>query len=120
MKTDSGVPGSATPSQQPLMQRILGWPGTRLGWWSIGLGATFMILWIINAMILMPFSAVLHWSQVVYSSFTILMLLCGLAATIVGLIAIIKRHERSWLIWLAILPALFVLFSILIEYIQRR
>ncbi len=115
MKNDSGVPGSATISQQPLMTRILGWPITRIGWRSIWLGVAFMILWIINSMVLIPVSAALHFNQLVSSSFTILMLLCGLAAVIVGLIAIIVRHERSWLIFLAILPGLFVLLSLIIE-----
>ena len=120
MKTDTGLPGSATTSNQSLMERILAWPSTRLGWWSIGLGVIFMIFWIINVAILIPFSAVLPWGQVVRSSFTILMLLCGLAAVVVGPIAMIKGRERSWLIGLAILPALFVLLSILIEFIKPR
>lgn len=115
MKNDSGVPGIATTSIQPLMTRILGWPRTRIGWRSIWLGVAFMILWIINSMVLIPFSAALHIPQLVLSSFTILMLLCGLAAIIVGLIAIIIRHERSWLILLAILPGLYVFLSLLIE-----
>ncbi len=115
MKNDSGVPGSATTSHQPLMTRILGWPSTRIGWRSIWLGVAFMILWIINSMVLMPFSAALHLGPLFHSSFSILMLLCGLAAVVVGLIAIIIRHERSWLIFLAILPSLFVFLSLLIE-----
>jgi hypothetical protein len=115
MKNDSGFPGSATTSQQPLMTRILGWPISRLGWQAVWLGVAFMILWIINALVLIPLSTTLHLNPLVYSVFTILMLLVGLAAVIVGLIAIIIRHERSWLNFLAILPGLYVLISLLIE-----
>jgi len=45
------------------------------------------------------------------------MLLTGLAAGITGLIAIIRHHERSWLVGLAILPGLWVLFMLLGEFL---
>jgi hypothetical protein len=113
MKTTSGTSGSVNSSRQSLMDRILGWPCTRLGWWSIGLGATFEILWILFK----PISTIAPWMQGVLPYYSKFMLLCGLAAILVALIAAIKHHERSWLIWLAILPGLFVLLSILIEFI---
>ncbi|RJP47267.1 MAG: hypothetical protein C4583_16830 [Anaerolineaceae bacterium] len=47
----------------------------------------------------------------------IFMLLCGLAAGIVGLIAITRQHERSWLVWLTLLPGAFVLFLLLGEFL---
>ena len=39
MKTDSGHPVSVPPSGQPLRRRILGWPSTRLGWWTVAMAA---------------------------------------------------------------------------------
>jgi hypothetical protein len=45
----------------------------------------------------------------------IFMLLCGLVAGIVGLIAILRQHERSWLVWLAVLPMLWGIFMVLGE-----
>ena len=47
----------------------------------------------------------------------IIMLLCGLAAGVVALIAIIKQHERSWLVWIALLAGAFVLFLLLGEFL---
>jgi len=32
-------------------------------------------------------------------------------------IAVIRRHERSWLVWLTMLPGLFVLFLVLGEFL---
>jgi hypothetical protein len=113
MKSEPCESGNATTSHQPLIQRILGWPTTRLGWWSIGLGALFMVFLIGNVGILRTFTAVLPL-QLVRTSF-LLMLLFGLAAVILCLIAFIKCRERSWLIWLMILPALLVLLSFLLE-----
>jgi hypothetical protein len=38
-------------------------------------------------------------------------------AGIVGLIAVIRRHERSWLVWLAMLPGLMVVALVLGEFL---
>jgi len=108
---------SVPPSDQPLRRRILGWPSTRLGWWSVGLAATFVFLWIINSTVFMPSTVEVPWRQVVLPFYGIAMLSCGLAAGIVGLIAVIRRHERSWLVWLTILPGLMVLFFVLGEFL---
>lgn len=117
MKTDSGLTVSVPPSGRPLRRRILGWPSTRLGWWSVGLAATFLILWIINTTIFMPTTVLVPWRQVVLPFYGIFMMLCGFAAGVVGLIAVIWRHERSWLVWLTILPGLFVLVFVLGEFL---
>jgi hypothetical protein len=120
MKNGSGVPGSVPPSRESFMQRFLAWPSTRLGWWAIGLGATFEVIWIINSMVFIPFPNLVPFRQVVLPFYNILMLLCGLAAAIVGLIAAIRDHERSWLVWLTILPGIFVLLSVLGKFLVLR
>ena len=43
------------------------------------------------------------------------MLLCGLSSGVVGLIAVLRRHERSALVWFTVLPGLFVLFLLIGE-----
>jgi hypothetical protein len=53
------------------------------------------------------------WRQTLLPFYGIFMALCGLAAGIVGLVAVIRVHERSWMVWLAMLPAAFTLFLIL-------
>jgi hypothetical protein len=45
----------------------------------------------------------------------IFMLLCGLSAGVIGLVALIRNRERSWFVWLAVLPGAFVLFLLLGE-----
>ncbi len=45
------------------------------------------------------------------------MLGVGLAASIMSIIAIIRHHERSWLLWLAMLPGLFVMFLLVGEFL---
>jgi hypothetical protein len=73
-------------------------PGTRLGWWAFGLAAAFVVMFIINAAVFMPGLAPEQWNRVLLPVYGISMGLCGLAAGVVGSIAVIRRHERSWLV----------------------
>jgi hypothetical protein len=102
---------------QPLWQRILRWPSTLLGWWSVALAATSVVLNIINATVFMPSTEMAPWRQVVLPFYGIVMLLCGLVAGIVGLIAVLRQHERSCLVWLTILSGFMVLFFVLGEFL---
>ncbi len=81
------------------------------------LAATFVVLFTINATVFMPSTVEAPWRQVVLPFYGIAMMLCGLAAGIVGLIAVIRRRERSWLVWLTLLPGLFVLVFVLGEFL---
>ena len=106
-----------TEPELPLKRRILGWPSTRLGWWSVGLAATFVALFIINVAVITSTLETL-WRQTLLPFYVIFMLSCGLAAGIVGLIAVIRQRERSWLVWLAILTGLFVIVIVLGEFLH--
>jgi hypothetical protein len=91
-------------------------PRTRLGWWAVGLFTIFVLLFIINAIIFVPAARgepAARSIQVALPNFGIFLVLCGLAAGIVGLIAVIKQHERAWLVWLAIIPSFFILLLLL-------
>jgi hypothetical protein len=92
-------------------------PSTKLGWWSVALLATFAAFFIINATVFMPSTVEAPWRQAVLPFYGIAMMACGLAAGIVGLIAVIRRQERSWLVWLALLPGLMVVAFVLGEFL---
>jgi nicotinamide riboside transporter PnuC len=77
-------------------------PHTKLGWWAVGLAIAGMLL--VPAWMILPGGAGLGF-------------LCELAGGIVALIAIIREHERSWLLWLALLPMLNVFVFILGEFL---
>jgi hypothetical protein len=85
-------------------------PSTQLGWWAIWLGAAFVMMYIITM-------AVIALRLTLPPVYGIFMLLCGLGAGIVGLMAVTRQHERSWLVWLALLPGVFVLFLLLGEFL---
>ena len=46
------------------------------------------------------------------------MLLCGLAAGILGLLAIARQHDRSWLDWLTLLPLAWTVFMLVGELLS--
>jgi hypothetical protein len=108
----SGSPG-ATDGRQGLLSK----PSTKLGRWSVVLAATFAVLFLVNSTVFIPSTVEIPWRQAVLPFYGIGMLLCGLAAGIVGLIAMAWRHERSCLVWLTLLPGLWVIFLVLGEFL---
>lgn len=74
-------------------------PQTRLGWWAVGLAGLFTVLFIAVASGFIYFSGMLT-------------MIIGVVAGILTAAAIVWRRERSWLLWLMLLPGLFaVLFA---------
>ena len=106
--------------------RFFSKPVTRLGWWAIGLFIAFVVLFfLVNPLLMyvtnfteiLPTMEEAPWLQAILIFFGFFMLLCGLSASIVGIVALIRNHERSWMVWLVILPGAFVLFLLLGEFL---
>jgi 4-amino-4-deoxy-L-arabinose transferase-like glycosyltransferase len=114
MKTSPTFP-AALP--RPLWRSILGRPRTRLGRWAAGLEISFLALFLINAFVFMPLTTDAPWQHMLLPFYGIAMLLVGLLAGILGLVAVLRRRERSWLVWLALLPGLFVIFLLFGEFL---
>lgn len=102
---------------QPPKRRIFGLPGTRLGWWAVALAGLFILLFLINSFVFMPTASDAAWRRVVLPFYGIFMMLCGLTAGFLGMIAIIRQQERSILVLLTLLPEFFVLFFLLGEFL---
>lgn len=77
-------------------------PHTKLGWWAVGLAAAGILL--VFAWSILPGGAWLGF-------------LFELSGGIVALVAIIREHERSWLVWLSILPMINVFVFLLAEFL---
>lgn len=74
-------------------------PHTKLGWWSVGLGSLFTLLFYSVA------SGRFHFSG-------LLTMALGVVAGLLTLTALIWKGERSWLVWLMVLPGSFaILFA---------
>lgn len=80
-------------------------PSTQFGKWAGGLAIVFVVLFllIMSSMIVFP-----GW----------LYLIIGIAAGALGLYAMIKQGEGSWLVWLAILCGVFAVILSLAAIFQ--
>lgn len=92
-------------------------PVSRLGWWSVGLAVLYSLMGIINNFVFMRLPEQTSWRQTVLPWYGIGMLLIGLSAGVVALIAIFRYRERSWLVWLTLLQWAFTLFMIFGEFL---
>ena len=90
-------------------------PHTKLGWWAVRLGITFIVLFLINSFVFMPSSSDAPWRHTILPFYGIFIILCGLATGGASLTAIIRQHERSWILWTMILPGAMMLFFVLGE-----
>jgi hypothetical protein len=80
--------------------KFLQMPNTQMGWSAVGLALVFV------AMFLLTTNDLIHFSGI----FT---LAIGVLAGVLTLLALTWRRERSWLLWLMLLPGLFaILFSL--------
>jgi hypothetical protein len=91
-------------------------PATKLGWWAVGLALGYLALSIVNMAIIATRSSLPTSQNVGMINFGFIMLLLGLAAGIVALIAIRRSHERSWMVWLSLLPGIGVIFLFIGEF----
>ena len=77
-------------------------PGTRLGWWAVGFAAA---------------SIILNFSWSFLPGGAILGFVCGLVGGVLAIIAVSRKQERSWLVFLSILPLVWVLLFFLGEFL---
>lgn len=92
-------------------------PVTRLGWWAGGLAIAFWLMNVISTAVFMRLSGNPPWLRYLLISYGILMILCGLASGIIGLLALVRKQEHSWLVLMAILPGVFVIIFLLGEFL---
>lgn len=102
-----------------LSNHFIGIPATNPGRRSVWLGLVFVVTFAINILVniyvIDPNSGQL---QFFYIAFVLVMLACGLAGGVYGLIAVTKQHERSLFVWISILCGLFVLLIVSNELLQ--
>lgn len=91
-------------------------PQTKLGWWAVGLALVYLAFYLATMAIIAIRSRLPENNQIGMISFGFSMLLFALAAGITALIAILKKQERSWLVWLSLLPGIFSLFLFIGEF----
>lgn len=95
-------------------------PVTAFGHRSVWLGIGFVVLFVLNIFVNLYLVRPADEPGLLgfYWTFVILMLLCGITGGVLGIMAVTKQHERSSLVWLAILLGLFVVLLVFNEMLQ--
>lgn len=92
-------------------------PSTKLGWWSVWLLVLFVGLIATSAGVstIWPDGS---WQRLIRPLFGVGTVLCGLATGVLALFAVIRHHERSWLVWLPLLVGASLVFLLLGEFLM--
>ena len=93
-------------------------PVTKPGWRAVWLEVVFIVMFTVNVVVFIIVSDETFWRQFILPFYALIMLICGLAGGVFGLIAVIRQKERALLVWLSILVGLFVLLLVLNELMQ--
>jgi hypothetical protein len=97
-------------------------PSTKLGKWSMWLGAAFVVGFIINNALVGIFGtstseAMRSFSRTYLPYWGIALMSVGLVSGLVGLVAIVKQKERSLLTLLTLIPTAFVIVFVAGEFL---
>jgi hypothetical protein len=102
----------------PLWRRFISLPQTGIGWWAVGLAAAASALFAFGSFVSPEeIQQWLHLSEAFTRAFALPLfvtlmgallagMLSGLAGGVVALIAVLRSHERSGLVWVAIVVGL--------------
>lgn len=90
-------------------------PKTRLGWWSVGLAAAGLVLAVAVPSILSAIAPAVEGPMMALSNVAVLGFAAAIAAGVTGVVAWFRRAERSVLVLLTWLPALFALYFLIGE-----
>jgi hypothetical protein len=100
------VTGSAGTLRAPRHSGFFARPSTSLGWLSFGLFAAMFVMVILNSTVVIP-----RWGLSL--PYNWLIVADGLLGGVVGLVGVVRAHERSWMVWLAIaLPLSLILAEV--------
>ena len=102
------------PHTSPLWRRVLSLPQTRLGWWAVGLAATFVVMFLINGLVLMTGPIPIQALAIAYG---FVFIAVGLGSGVVAILALAYKHERSALVWAALLPGAMMAFLVVGEFV---
>lgn len=96
-------------------------PHTKFGRWAMWLAVAFVVMFAVNIAFTGIFGMTTdedmrNFSESVLPLYGIALMLVGLSSGVTALIAMIRDHERSWLLWAALVPFSMMLFFIIGEF----
>jgi uncharacterized integral membrane protein len=96
---------------------FVGMPRTRLGWWSIGLATTFLVLFVLWLLYVQatPMARPTFFSDPLHAVLILGAAAAAITGAIVGVLALVAKRERSLIILLSVLLGAFVLYWTIAE-----
>jgi len=86
---------------------FLSLPASRIGKWSAWLLVVSLILVLLNNLVIMPRTEQNTDLQLAQRIFNLFVFLCAIAAGLTGLLAVVIKRERSWVLFVSILLLIF-------------
>ncbi len=101
--------------KNPIRSRFIQRPATKVGWWSAGLAILTTVMILVNVLGLNP----LEGPSFLVTAYDLIMFASMVAAIVLGVIALTSKHERSWMVWLFMVPILIFVGALVVLLIER-
>ncbi len=101
--------------KNPIRSRFLQHPATKTGWWAAVLAILATLMIGVNILGLNP----LEGPSFLVSAYDLTMFASMVAAILLGVISLTNKRERSWMVWLFLIPVLIFAGALLILLIER-
>ncbi len=115
--TDPNHPTPDSIPNRPLLQRLLGFPATRPGWWSIILFLATVVLMVLSTILIKtgPEGGRTFFANPILALTIILAGASAVAGGVAGVFAVARRGERALLVLFTILWSLLALAFAMVE-----
>jgi hypothetical protein len=101
----------------PEGSRFSQFPRSAVGRWAFGLAAGNILLNFINPLLRLLLANQMTNPNIMLPSSGFLMLILGLVGGVLGVIALVRKHEKSWAVWLTLLVGASMVFLLLGEFL---
>lgn len=105
---------------KPRLSKFFQRPATKTGWWAGILALAGILMLAVNNLGLIPLGQTpTRLSSILIQAYNLGMFACLIGAVVLGMIALLGRGERSWMVWLFIVPVLLLVVGVGWMVIER-
>ena len=106
--------------KKPVSSRFFQRPATKAGWWAGGLAIVGMLMMGANMLGLNPLAqTTVDEPSILVKAYDLTMFASMMAAIVLGVISLTGKRERSWMVWLFMVPVLILAVALLWLLIER-
>lgn len=106
--------------KNPVNSRFFQRPATKTGWWAGGLAILGGLMLGINMLGLNPFDPIGNEeTTIMVPLYDVIMFSSMISAIVLGVISLTRKRERSWLVWLFLIPMLALAIASLFLIFER-